>query len=52
MRASLILKQAPEAGGCAAGDEGDRSHRGKGDTGVTGSTVLRNEIKPNWVKLA
>ena len=28
------------------GDRGKGGHRGKGDTELTGSTVLRHEIKP------
>ena len=35
-------KQAPEAGGCTTGDGGHRGHRGKGDTELTESTVLRH----------
>ena len=52
---NLYQKQAPEAEGCATGDEGDRGKVEKGDTGETGengdtvqtgSTVLRHEVKP------
>ena len=64
---NLYQKQAPEAEGCATGEGGDRGKVEKGDTGetgdtgdtgengdtvLTGSTVLRHEVKPKMGEIS
>ena len=49
----IAIQQALETGGCATGDLGDRIDGGdtmeEGDTGLTGSTVLKTENgMPHW----